>query len=287
MTAAGGKTLMKIEVDRQSGIDSVEKERKAIHEELEIKCFYAGTSTLLIGDEIFRVEAGDVVVINPYEFHATINDGEEDSRGRYHLFMIPLDFFSTFQNTEIDLRERLLTGKCVLRTQYKRNNALYPVLMKAAKEKDEHKPLCDTVIYGLIAQTIVYLLRDGVDEEKNGGVKSVGLYEYHLVEPALRHIRDHYASSITLDDLAGKCKVNKHYLCRVFKAVTGKPVMKYLTEYRLHTADAMLTHTEKSISAIAEQCGFDSLNYFSRCYKKLNGFSPSAKRVGKVPGKEG
>lgn len=63
----------------------------ALHENVEIKCFYEGTATLLIESQTVRVKAGDVVVINPYEFHATVDTGEE--KGKYHLFMLPLDYF--------------------------------------------------------------------------------------------------------------------------------------------------------------------------------------------------
>ena len=64
----------------------------ALHEDIEIKCFYEGTATLLIESQTVSVKAGDVVVINPYEFHATVDTGEE--KGKYNLFMLPLDYFS-------------------------------------------------------------------------------------------------------------------------------------------------------------------------------------------------
>ena len=86
-----------------SAVDNVEGVRKAIHEAVEIKCFYEGTSTLLLGTQTVTVKAGDVVVINPYEFHATIDRGEEGNTGKYHLFMVPLDFFSGCNLPEMDL----------------------------------------------------------------------------------------------------------------------------------------------------------------------------------------
>ena len=44
--------------------------------------------------------------------------------------------------------------------------------------------------------------------------------------------------------------------------------MEYLRDYRLAIADTLLINTEKSIADIAELCGFESSNYFCRCYKK-------------------
>ena len=48
---------------------------RVVHEAIEIKCFYEGESTLLIDSKPIKVRAGDVVVINPYELHSTIDDG--------------------------------------------------------------------------------------------------------------------------------------------------------------------------------------------------------------------
>ena len=77
---------------RTSDIDRVEDARRALHEAIEIKYFYEGTSTLLIGTQTVVAHAGDVIVINPYEFHATVDYGAE--KGKYHLIMVEPEFFS-------------------------------------------------------------------------------------------------------------------------------------------------------------------------------------------------
>ena len=62
-----------------SYISNIQKEIEAFHEEIEIKCFYEGSATLLIGTQTVNVTKGDIVVINPYEFHATIDHEESKS----------------------------------------------------------------------------------------------------------------------------------------------------------------------------------------------------------------
>ena len=52
--------------DSESGIDTIEGARKAVHEAIEIKYFYEGRSTLLIGNKTVNAEAGDIIIINPY-----------------------------------------------------------------------------------------------------------------------------------------------------------------------------------------------------------------------------
>ena len=122
------------------------------------------------------------------------------------------------------------------------------------------------------------LLRKGLKNSDAALLRSEAFRSYKLIEPALRQIRDNYAENITVEQLSDLCQVSKHYFCRVFKSVTGKTSMEYLRDYRITTADVILTHTEDSIEKIAKSCGFESANYFYRCYKKHYGEPPTKRR---------
>ena len=124
------------------------------------------------------------------------------------------------------------------------------------------------------------LLRHGLTQPKSAAPKEKALRSYLVIEPALRCIKNEYARTMTVDELAKLCNVSKHYFCRVFKTITGKSVMEYLRDFRLRVANVLLTNTDRSISDIAASCGFDSSNYFSRCYKGHYGFSPRQSRSG-------
>ena len=102
----------------------------ALHEELEIKCFYEGSATLLVESKSVSVKAGDVVVINPYEFHATVDVGEE--KGAYHLFMLPLDYFSGVP--ELNLHRLFFGEGKKFATLFAGEPRLHGLLMEAAEE---------------------------------------------------------------------------------------------------------------------------------------------------------
>lgn len=249
----------------------------ALHEDIEIKCFYEGTATLLIESQTVRVKAGDVVVINPYEFHATIDTGEE--KGKYHLFMLPLDYFSG--EPALDLRKLLFAEEKRFRTLLSGDRQMFDLLMQAAKESQSGQEASDLMIKSLLMAFFALLLRNGITQaERSVPVKSE-LRLYSVIEPALRCIKNEYRRELTVDELAKKCNVSKHYFCRVFKAVTQKSAMEYLRDFRLRVADVLLANTKSSISEISACCGFESPNYFSRCYKRYYGESPSNSRAGK------
>lgn len=266
----------KIMTDKVSHADKVMNlsGNTALHEDIEIKCFYEGTATLLVESQTIHVKAGDVVVINPYEFHATVNTGEE--KGKYHLFMLPLDYFSGVP--ELDLRKLLFAEEKRFQTLFAGDGQMHELLMKAAQEARQKQEAGNLMIRSLLMGFFAMLLRKGVVPSAVPEKSELRLYS--VIEPALRCIKNQYQQALTVDDLARLCNVSKHYFCRVFKTVTQKSAMEYLRDFRLRVANVLLTNTDKSISQISACCGFENANYFSRCYKKYYGISPRQSRCG-------
>lgn len=273
------KLNMIIVPDCVSQVNDPSYSRKMLHEEIEIKYFYEGTSTLLIGTETVTARAGDVVLINPYQFHATIDCVEEV--GKYHTFMIPLDFFSGNGIEELELRSLLLAKHQSFCTYFPNNKRIGNILKRIVIEYTEKKPAFRVAIRGLVTELFAIILRNGLVREAVNGENSDILHLYELIEPALNHIRNNYVDVITVEDLAERCKISRYYFCRIFKIVTSKSAMAYLRDYRLEVADIMLTNTDKSVTQIAQLCGFDDVNYFCRCYKTQHGISPG-KRKNKI-----
>lgn len=271
------KLNMIIRPNCASVINLSERMERMLHEHIEIKCFYSGSSTLLVGSQRITAVAGDVVVINPYEVHATLGGAEEG--GKYHLFMIPLDFFSGVGIDELELRSILLANRQCFQSYYPADERLYSIFTGIVREYEEKKTAYRAAIHGLIAEAFSIFLRRGL--VSNASLANSGdiMHLYELVEPALHHIRNNYTEKITVDKLAGLCNITKHYFCRVFKTVTKKAAMEYLRDYRIDIADIKLVNSNKSVGEIAEECGFDDTNYFCRCYKLRYGISPGKRKA--------
>jgi AraC-like DNA-binding protein len=61
---------------------------------------------------------------------------------------------------------------------------------------------------------------------------------------------------------------------RLFKRYLGCPPFQYINKLRLTEAADELTQTDKSVTDIALDLGFNDSNYFSRLFKKHLGLSP-------------
>ena len=252
--------------NRQSFASIRDERSSAIHEAVELKLFYEGTSTLMIDNgKPFRAEGGDVVLVNPYEFHTTLEDGEND--GKYHLVMIGLDFFDGLGERGIDLKELFFVKQIRFKNLFKNDARLKELLNKAVAEWKSQAESYKLAIFGLVSEIFTYLLREGINRDSRISDRPVVKY-YKVIEPALSFIRDNYSGKITIDELAELCYVSKYHFCRIFKLCTGVTPIQYLNNHRLKIAEKMLSLKNARVNDVAEAVGFNSVSYFCKIYKK-------------------
>ena len=90
-----------------------------------------------------------------------------------------------------------------------------------------------------------------------------------------QYIRKNLNSKITLAELSTKLHCSTVTLTETFRKEFGMTIMQYTLNKRLSLAKKKLTESDRSISEIAEDCGFPNTEYFSKCFKTAAGISPS------------
>lgn len=263
----------KIVLNRVSMLDA----SRLFHSEIEIKYFYEGNTDLLVDDDMIITQPGDIVIINPYEIHSTINLGEQ--RGKYHLFLISMDFFGAGNIKGFDLRHLLIRKQLRFKHLIRDNKRLQYILSQVAKEVETDGEYYRFVVQGLLLEFFALLMRDEVEPIQCSEVHAEAMKYYGIIEPALEKIRDSYAEKLNVSELADLCNVSKSHFCRIFKHVTNMTVVQYITDYRFKIANLMLMHSNNSIAEISRSCGFEDEGYFCRCYKKKYGISPNKNKA--------
>ncbi len=99
-----------------------------------------------------------------------------------------------------------------------------------------------------------------------------------IVYKAIIMIRQNWKHPISIHELANACHVTHGYFCRLFKQTIGKSPKAYLLDCRISNAILLLLQTDESIHTISCECGFDDINYFSRCFKQRTGITPTEYR---------
>ena len=98
------------------------------------------------------------------------------------------------------------------------------------------------------------------------------------VENALKYIESFYCDPITIQDIANHLSINRSYLSRLFKSMTGISIQDYLLDYRIRQACILLKHTDLSIRTIAHSVSYVDALYFSKLFRHKKGMAPSEYR---------
>ena len=88
------------------------------------------------------------------------------------------------------------------------------------------------------------------------------------------YIREHIGEKIYREDIAESTGFHKDSLTRIFRTETGFGLKEFITKEKIEHAKRLLKTTNKSISEIAMDLGFDNFSHFSQAFKKEAGMSP-------------
>ncbi|SFR03911.1 PocR ligand-binding domain-containing protein [Desulfoscipio geothermicus] len=99
-----------------------------------------------------------------------------------------------------------------------------------------------------------------------------------VLEKVVKYVEAEYSKNLTLDSLAQLFYYSPCYLSSIFKKELGVTFVDYLTQARVKEAKKLLLNTNKTVSQVAAEVGFNSETYFSRVFKKLVGMPPGEYR---------
>lgn len=99
-----------------------------------------------------------------------------------------------------------------------------------------------------------------------------------LIGEIRRCLDENYAAEVSLSGMAEQYKMSPSYLSLLFSERTGKNFSDYLTARRIQKAKELLKHTDMKIYQISAAVGYHDSFYFSNCFKKVVGQTPSEYR---------
>jgi AraC-like DNA-binding protein len=258
------------------------------HDFLEIVIVLSGTAVHVTEAYRHRIEAGDVLVIGSDRRH-----GYDDSE----------DLCITNILVDFDIMHRLLRrlkGMAGFHTLFtlkcpRRSRASYPshlrlegvqlVEMKVLVDRLEEETQRNEGGASMIAEAYLTLIAGLLSRcyGKNGPVGAPK--PASRLRPLLAWIEGELKRSLAIDDLARKAGMSRRVLQRRFGVELGVTPSEYLLNARIRKASQMLRDPtiDVRILEVAESCGFEDSNYFSRCFRKIMGRTPREYRAGMLP----
>ncbi|WP_369753791.1 AraC family transcriptional regulator [Flavobacterium sp. WC2409] len=240
------------------------------HPEFELTFIVAPSGTRRVGNHVGNFEGSDLVFIGSNIPHLNFDYGIKTEYEKVVL-QVNEDFFkndlavtpelaSIYQFFENSKRVICFNGK-IKDTVGKRLQKLH--LLSHFEQFIEVLSL-----FQLLANsTEMTLLHDVPFENMYNNKEQLRLkivYEF---------IEENFQRPISLEEIAEKTNLSKAAFCRYFKKMTQLTFIEFLNQYRIEQAKRLLK-SDKNVTETCYECGFESLSYFNRIFKKVVGKNP-------------
>jgi len=153
---------------------------------------------------------------------------------------------------------------------------LYRPIEAALKDSDEPGKLQSRIQMILENQK---RYQDSQKKSIEADRKQVAEKERPFMDIVMEVMEKNYDNSeFGVQELADEMRMNRSVLSKMLNAEAGQPTAQFIRNYRLDIAKKMITEkvANRNITEIAYRVGFNDPKYFTRCFTKQYGVSPSS-----------
>lgn len=239
---------------------------KEMHHHLEYELFYLsdGAATFKIGTNSIRMAKGDVFMITPGTDHCIVDPNENFE---YYAIVFDSSIFGSPNETTRKIFDNVIINQALILT-----NALFQKIKTTTETLEKNSFGKEIAIKNLVYEIFQHILDTNqyaplpqIQSEANGK---------KTINNGLIYIQEHYRENISLEDLLASTNYSKSHFIRLFKASTGMNYTDYLNRFRIEKACRDLIYTNKNVTEIATENGFNNIQYFSKIFKKYMECTP-------------
>jgi AraC family transcriptional regulator len=95
---------------------------------------------------------------------------------------------------------------------------------------------------------------------------------------ARQYVEANLERPIALADLAAAARLSASHFCRAFRRTFGQPPLVYVQHRRVERAKCLMLASDRSLAAIALDCGLYDQAALSRVFRRVTGQSPATWR---------
>ncbi|MBO5060479.1 MAG: helix-turn-helix transcriptional regulator [Clostridia bacterium] len=229
------------------------------HNKLEIAYCVSGFQNIKIGNTLYTLKKGDAVIIFPNVVHEYIKyDAEPQAETECIALISETDFFTGIIPDLITKRPKTPFINAELISA---DSALAFEKMTTAEGETE------LLGWTLIALSSIVKSLHLIPVKESDG--------FSLAPNLISYINANFQKPLTIKYLGKEFGYSTSYIAHIFYDQLKIPFRTYLGAVRSEYAANLISTTNKSLTEIAYECGYNSLNTFCRCFKKHFSKTPS------------
>ena len=249
-----------------------------IHESIELLYILEGDMEVHADRSLYSVSPGDLILLRSNTLHSI----QPISKAQCRYFVMKmkpsvlLSLYGSESGYAYVMRFVVHNNDKIHWRSDELTNTEIPYLAKLLmREFDAPATGTDVIRKTALASLLISIIRldeaNGHPHSENG----MGMSVNHQIYKAIDYINKNYSSDISALDCAKEINMSYSYFSRSFKKITGKQFRHYLTEVRVSHAEKLMVISDRSVTEIAMECGFNDVSYFISQYKSLRGVTPN------------
>lgn len=246
------------------------KEAWHFHPEIEICLTIKSEGKRFVGNDISDYQVGDLVMFGANLPHGFITDLPSEQ--------IVIQMQESFLG-DVFLDKPEVKAIKEIFNRAKRGIQFWGATQKRVKGKTERILKLKGFDKLLALLELLHFLANSTDYSyitASSFLPNTKMVELERVQLVYDYILKNYQDQISLNDAAAMLAMTKSSFCRFLKKHAKKTFSQIVNEIRISHACELMIQTDKKISTIAYESGYDDISYFSRTFKKIMQTSPKA-----------
>lgn len=245
------------------------------HREFEINRILEGQGQMILGEEKYMVSKGDIVIVPPNVLHAAY--ALEGSSLLYDALVFNHSILGTGNNDRsttqyiMPIIHGQLKVTMLIPATHEQFDSFHQCVDKIFICAKENRPLSDLLLKSELLRFFWLLEKK---EPESVQKEEVNIHYSELIRPALEYMAEHYAETVTVEELAETAHLSKSYFMWCFKQATGIGAIEHLTQIRMKSVCEALINSNEHVADVAGSCGYDNLSNFNRQFKRMIGCTP-------------
>ena len=246
------------------------KEAWHFHPEVEICLTLKSEGKRFVGNDVSDYQVGDVVIFGANLPHGFITEMESEQI----VLQMQEDFLGKefLEKPETQIIKELFS-------KANRGVQFYGKTQEKAKKKAKKVLESEGLTQVLLLLDLLNYLASSNEYcyiTNKSFQPNTKMFELERIQVVYDYILRNYQETISLEEAANLVAMTKTSFCKFLKKHTKKTFSQMVNAIRIDHACHLIIQTDKNISTIAYQSGFNDVSYFSRTFKKLMLKSPKS-----------